>query len=162
MSFERLERWYATRDPREQRILKLGAVVVPCLLLLVGLAFLQRASSALEHRVAAKQRDLAWIRAVVPTIAAAGPGRSADPEATLVGIVDQSINESGLSTVVTGALPDGENALKVTFEQAPFNSLLAWVKRLAEHQGLRIKAANIDAAGEPGKVNASFTVSDGG
>lgn len=162
MSLERLVRWYATRDPREQQILKLGAFVAPLLLLVVGLMFLQRAGAALEHRVATKQRDLAWIRAVVPTIAAAGPGRSADSEQTLVEIVDRSINESGLSTSVTGALPQGENVLKVSFEKAPFNSLLAWVKRLAEQQGLRIKAASIDAAGEPGAVNASFTVSDGG
>ncbi len=162
MSLEPLVRWYAAREPREQRVLRVGAVVAPLLLVLVGLTLLQRAGAALEHRVAAKQKDLAWIRAVVPTVAAAGPGRAADSEQTLVQIVDRSINESGLATVVTGALPEGEKTLKVQFEKAPFNNLLAWVKRLAEQQGLRIKAASIDAAGEPGTVNASFTVSDGG
>ena len=162
MSLEGLRRWYATRDPREQRILRLGAFIAPALLLLVGLLALQRAGTALEHRVASKQKDLAWIRAVLPTVAAAGPGRTADPDATLVGIVDRTINESGLSNVVTGALPEGEKVLKVSFEKAPFNGLLAWVKRLAEQQGLRIKAASIDYADEAGSVNASFTLSDGG
>ena len=162
MSLEPLLRWYASRDPREQRVLRWAAVAVPVLLVLVGLSLVQRVGLALENRVTTKQKDLAWIRAVAPTIAAAGPGRSANPDRTLVQVVDISITESGLATVVTGALPEGDKTLKVEFEKAPFNSLLAWVKRLAEQQGLRVKAATIDAAGEPGTVNASFTLSDGG
>ena len=161
MILDPLLRWYATRDPREQRLLRGAAVVAPVLLVLVGLSMLHRAGVALEHRVATKQKDLAWITAVVPTVAAAGPGRGSDPAQTLVQIVDRSINESGLANVVTGALPDGDKTLKVEFENAPFNSLLAWVKRLAEQQGLRVKAATLDAVGEPGTVNASFTISEG-
>lgn len=162
MSLESLQRWYARRDPREQRVLKLGALIVPVLVLLVGLLALQRAGSTLEHRVATKQKDLAWIRAVLPTVAAAGPGRSAEAGETLVGLVDRTIKESGLSTVVTGALPEGDKVLTVSFEKAPFSGLLAWAKRLAEQHGLRITAASIDDADEAGSVNASFTLSDGG
>ncbi|MEY4761393.1 MAG: hypothetical protein RLZZ200_1249 [Pseudomonadota bacterium] len=160
MKWDGLLRWYATRDPRDQRILKLGALVVPALAVLVGLTFLHRSGAALAQRVATKQQDLAWIRAVLPTVAAAGPGSVEETDESLVEVIDRTINESGLSKVVTGALPAGEDVLKVTFENAPFNNLLAWIKRLAEQQGLRIKSATIDATTEAGMVNASFDVSD--
>lgn len=150
--------WYAARAPREQRILRWGAVVAPILLLFVIMLPLHRAATALEQRVATKQKDLAWMRAVVPTLAAAGPVKADESEQTVVEIVDHAINESGLSNVVTGALPAGEGRLKVQFEKAPFNGLLAWSKWLADQRGIRIDAATIEAAGEPGTVNATFTV----
>jgi type II secretory pathway component PulM len=153
-----LLRWYATRDPREQRILRWAAVLVPVLLLSAVLLALHRTGTGLEQRVLTKQRDLAWMQAVAPVLAAAGPAPAGEAQQSVVQSIDHAISESGLSRFVVGATPDGSGRVSVQFENAPFNGLLAWAQGIALRRGLRVEAARVEAAAERGAVNASFTV----
>jgi len=159
MTFASLQSWYAGRAPREQRMLLLGGIAAAVLLLVLIIAPLHRSTTALEKRIATKQADLAWMRGVAPTIAAAGPvPAAAGQQESLVVLVDRTARESGLAQALTGSAPSGDGGLRVQLEKAQFNSLLAWFARLSEQNGIRVESASVDAAGEPGVVNAGVVL----
>jgi type II secretory pathway component PulM len=159
MIVERIQDWYASRESREQRILRFGGIAAALLLLIAILAPLQRSTAALEKRIATKQADLAWMRSVASTLIAAGPMPAPNaPQESLVVLVDRTARESGLAQSLTGSQPSGDGGLRVQLEKAQFNSLVAWVARLSEQNGIRVESASVDAAGEPGVVNAGVVL----
>ena len=46
-------------------------------------------------------------------------------------------------------------------EKAPFDTLIAWLARLAQQNGIRVDSASIDSAGSPGLVNAALVLHTG-
>jgi len=162
MNFSTLQNWYAGLAPREQRVVALGGVAALVLLLLAVLLPLYRKSEGLEQRIATKRADLAWMQAVAPTLMTAGPAPAAanNPHESLVVLVDRTARESGLSQSLTGSQPSGDGGLRVQVEKAPINSWVAWIARLAEQSGVRVESAQVDAAGEPGLVNAGVVLRD--
>lgn len=154
-----LHDWYQARAPREQRVLRLGAVAALALACLAIVLPLQRGVSSGKQRVESKLQDLEWLRQVGPTLAAAGP-TAAPPESqeSLVVLIDRSARESGLAKAVTGSQPSGAGGLRVQLEKAEFNLLVAWLSRLTTQHGLRVESASIDAAPEPGLVNAAVVI----
>lgn len=43
-------------------------------------------------------------------------------------------------------------------EKAPFDTLVGWLARLSQQNGVQIESATIDSAGQPGTVNASLVL----
>jgi type II secretory pathway component PulM len=162
MNVSTVQNWYAGLAPREQRVVAIGAVAAFVLLLLAVVLPLHRKGVGLEQRIATKRADLAWMQAVAPTLMAAGPAPAAanNPHESLVVLVDRTARESGLAQSLTGSQPSGDGGLRVQLEKAPFNSLVAWIARLAEQSGVRVESASVDAAGEPGLVNAGVVLRD--
>jgi type II secretory pathway component PulM len=46
----------------------------------------------------------------------------------------------------------------VRLEKAPFGLIVGWLARLADQHGISVESANMDAAGEPGVVNAGIVL----
>jgi type II secretory pathway component PulM len=46
----------------------------------------------------------------------------------------------------------------VRLDKAPFDTLVAWLGRLAQQNGIRVESGNIDAAGAPGLVSAGLVL----
>ncbi len=159
-AIDSLQTWYAGLAKREQRFVLGGAVAVAVLLLLaVGLP-LQRQVSGLQQRIVRKQADLLWMQSVAPTLAAAGPAAVAGngPQESLLVLIDRTARESGLGQALTGSQPSGDGGLRVTLEKADFNSVVSWTARLAEQQAVSVQTATIEAAAEPGTVNAGLVL----
>jgi type II secretory pathway component PulM len=117
---------------------------------------LQRSLSQARIRVAAQQADLAWMRQVAPTLAAAGPGPAASPQGeSLVVLIDRSARESGLAQALTGSQPAGNGTMTVRMENADFNLLIGWMSRLVAQHDLRVESASITGNGSAGVVNAN-------
>ena len=144
-------------SPRDRRILLIGGVIAAILFVLVVILPLDHSVSRLHDQVTRKQADLVWMRSVAPEIAAAGPVRSNAGESLIV-IVDQSARESGLGSSLAGSQPSGAGNLSVQLEKAPFDSLVGWIARLSQQNGVQIESATIDSAGEPGLVDASLVL----
>lgn len=144
---------------RERRVLAIGAVIAAVLLLVVLVMPLERSVARRASSIERKQADLAWMQSVAPTLASAGPSASVPAtQESLVVVIDRVARESGLGQALTGSQPNGNGALRVQLEKASFNSLVAWLARLSEQNGVRVESANIDAAGEPGLVNAGIVL----
>jgi general secretion pathway protein M len=146
-------RSFAELSPRERRLVTVGAVV-GVLLLVFGVLI------PLDRSVAHAQQRLAWMQSVAPELQSAAPPPATTGESMLV-IIDRSARESGLAGSLAGSEPAGPGSLSVRLEKAPFDTLVAWLARLAQQNGVTIDSATIERAGEPGKVNAALVLHAG-
>lgn len=158
-----LRQWLDGLAPRERNLVYAAAGLLA--LALVYLLVVLPVTTAAKHRAARieqKSADLAWMRQVAPQVAAANAagGASAGGE-SLVVLVDRTGREAGLGSAVRDQSPSGEHALRLRLEAAQFDVLVVWLTNLQQQYGVRVEAATIDAAGAPGLVNASLTLSNG-
>jgi general secretion pathway protein M len=152
----RAQAWYATLEPREQRVVRTGGLVA-ALLLVAGLILQLHASLArAEQRLATERADVNYIRSVLPELRQAplpqGAGQS------LVTVIDRSTRDSGLGMNLRGADPSGVGGVRVRLEGAAFDTLVQWLLRLARENGLAVQSATLEKTDAPGRVNANLTL----
>jgi general secretion pathway protein M len=157
-----LKAWYANLAERERRVVNIGAVLAVVLLLLGIILPLNRNIAQARQRVETKQVDLAFIQSALPELAASGPaaGNIASEE-SLVGLVDSSARESGIGKALASSQPTADKGLRIRFDRVPFDGMVAWLARLSQNHGVRVESAEIEAAGEPGLVNAGLVLKAG-
>jgi general secretion pathway protein M len=156
---ENLIAWFQAQSPRDQRVAA-GAAVILVIILILGIFIpLDRSVSRAHARVQSKQADLAWMRSVAPQLAAAGPAITAPAsDRSLIVVIDTSARESGLGSALNSSEPSGPGALRVRLDKAPFDTLMQWLGRLSQQNGIHVETASIDAAGPPGLVNAGIVL----
>jgi general secretion pathway protein M len=160
LSLDSLQQSFAQLPERERRIVGIGALIAPVLFILGVLLPLDRSVSQAHDRLMKKRADLAWMQGVAPELALAPQPPSTAGESLLV-IVDRSARESGLAGALAGSEPAGPGSLSLRLQKAPFDTLIAWLARLAQQNGIRVDSATIDTAGEPGLVNAAVVLHSG-
>jgi general secretion pathway protein M len=141
---------------RDRRTLLIGAVIAALLLLYVVIQLDSSVSSA-HKRIIKKQTDLAWMRTAAPELAATSVHIGANGQSLLV-LVDSSARESGLASALAGSDPAGPGGLSVRLQKAPFDTLIPWLARLSQQNGIRVDTASIENAGTPGLVNAALVL----
>jgi general secretion pathway protein M len=151
---------FAALSPRERRLVAGGGVVAALVLVFGILIPLDRSVAHARQRLAKKHADLTWMQSVAPELATSAPPPQATGESLLV-IIDRSARESGLAGALSGSEPGGPGTLSLRLEKAPFDTLVAWLARLAQQNGVRVESATIDKAGEPGTVNAAIVLHAG-
>jgi general secretion pathway protein M len=142
---------------RDRRTLKIGGAIAALLLVYVIVQLDSSVSSA-HKRIAKKQQDLAWMRTNAPELIAAGQLRQGSGGESLLVLVDRSAHESGLGSALAGSEPAGPGGLSVRLQKAPFDTLIAWLARLGQSNGIRVDTASIENAGTPGLVNAAIVL----
>ena len=154
--------WYANLAERERRVLILGAAVGVVLVLLAIILPLNRNIAQARQRITTKQGDLAFIQEATPQLAAAGPGSGeAATGESLVVLIDTSARESGIGKSLSSSQATADKGLRIRLENVPFDALVAWLARLTQSHGVRVETAEIEAAGEPGLVNAGLFLKAG-
>jgi general secretion pathway protein M len=156
----KIQTWYAGLQPRDQRIVSFGAVVV-ALIIVVGaiLLPLQSKLSRLAQDIDTKREDLAWMRANADEVrAAAATIPAATGEAPVV-LVDRVGRESGLAGALRGSQPNGTGGVRVQLEAAPFDTMIGWLATLDRRYGFSIDSITVDKAPAPGMVNANISFS---
>lgn len=158
-----LGQWLDGLAPRERNLVYAAAGLLA--VALVYLIVVLPVTTAAKHRAARieqKSADLAWMRQVAPQVAAANASGDATAGGeSLVVLVDRTGREAGLGGAIRDQSPSGEHALRLRLEAAQFDVLVVWLTNLQQQYGVRVEAATIDAAGAPGLVNASITLSNG-
>jgi len=145
---------------RERRTLIIGGIAAVALLIFGILIPLDRSVNHTQQRLARKQADLTWMQGVAPELANTAPPPSANGESLLV-IIDRSARESGLAGALSGSEPHGPKALSLRLEKANFETLITWLARLSQQNGVTVDSATIDKAGGPGLVNAAIVLHTG-
>jgi general secretion pathway protein M len=147
--------------PQRQQQLLIGAVVLAVVLFIIAvLVPLDHSVTSAQQRLAKKRADLAWMQGVAPELATA-PAPPSDSGESLLVIIDRSARESGLAGSLTGSEPGLGGSLSVRLQKAPFDTLVAWLARLAQQNGVVVDSASIDGAGAPGLVNAAVVLRSG-
>jgi general secretion pathway protein M len=145
---------------RDRRVLTIGAVLAVLIFVFGVVLPLDRSVAQAHARLAQKRADLAWMQGVAPEIAAAPAPPAAGGESLLV-IVDRSARESGLGSALAGSEPGAPGTLSIRLSKAPFDTVVAWLARLAQQNGIHVDSATIDNAGGPGLVNAALVLHSG-
>jgi general secretion pathway protein M len=152
-------RSFETLNERERRMVLIGGTCIAVLLIFGVIVPLDHSVTKAHTRVVTKQADLAWMREVTPELIAAGPGTATPTsQRSMLVVVDGAAREAGLGTALTSSEPSGAGGLQVRLEKAPFDSLIAWLARLSEQDGIRVDSATMDSAGQPGIVNAGIVL----
>jgi type II secretory pathway component PulM len=142
---------------RDRRTLLISGVVAALLLLYVVIQLDSSVSSA-HKRIVKKQTDLAWMRTAAPELAATGGVHIGTNGQSLLVLIDSSARESGLASALAGSDPAGPGGLSVRLQKAPFDTLISWLARLSQQNGIRVDTASIESAGSPGLVNAALVL----
>ena len=155
----KLRAWYGGLQPREQRMVAVGAVVVAVLILVLGILLpLQSAVSNAARRNDGKREDLAWMQANAAEVRASDSRLPAVTGEAPVVIVDRAGREAGLTDALRGTQPNG-TGVRVQLEGAPFDAVVLWIATLDERYGLALESITVDRTAKPGLVNASITFS---
>lgn len=158
---QQLRSWYSNLAERERRFVLFGAIGAAVMVLAGIVLPLNRNIVQARQRVATKQVDLAFIQSAIPQLASAGPMGAGATRDSLVVLVDSSARESGLGKSISSSQPTGDGGLRLRLDSAAFDGLVAWLARLSQQHGVRIESAEIEAAGEPGLVNAGLVLKAG-
>jgi general secretion pathway protein M len=156
----KLKSWYASLQPREQRVVAIGAVALGLIILVGGILLpLQMAVSRAVLETETRRDALAWMRVNAPEIRARGAEIPADTGEAPVVLVDRVGREAGLGTALRGTQPNSTGGVRVQLEAAPFDTLITWLETLDRRYGLAIESITVDRTPAPGLVNASISFS---
>jgi general secretion pathway protein M len=156
----KLKAWYATLQPREQRVVAIGAVLLGIIILAGGILLpLQSAVTRAAAGTETRRDDLAWMRANAAEIRARGAEVAADTGEAPVVLVDRAGREAGLGAALRGTQPNTTGGVRVQLEGAPFDTLITWLDTLDRRYGLAIESITVDRTPSPGLVNASISFS---
>lgn len=154
-----MQQAWQQRSTREQRMIAIGVVALLLTLfyLIIWEPVMQahaQAEAALADARATAQR--------IERVAALQPAQSrqrANPNSSrsLLAQVNQAVRSNTLGSTPERLTPDGDDAVRVWLEGAPFNNLLRWLAELERNPGLRLERADIDRK-EGGMVDARLQV----
>lgn len=149
-----MRQWWLERNPRERLILMCGAAAAVLIVLIMFIWLpLQRGTAELRGAVEEKTRVLADLRRAQ---ALGSSGATTVPLATtqsLVGLVASTGQSHEL--VFTRTAPDtqaGADAIRVSFERAKFEDLVAWLQMLERDYGVTVDSFSVNGAQNPGLV----------
>ncbi|MFN8604457.1 MAG: type II secretion system protein M [Candidatus Binatia bacterium] len=156
-----VRQWLNGLASRERTLVLSAGALAAVALVYVGIALpVQRLQARQAARIEQKTADLAWMRQAAPRVASVAARRGGNE--SLVVLVDRTGREAGIGAAVRDQSPDGANGLRLRLEGAPFDATIEWLGTLQQQYGVSVSDATIDAAGAPGLVNASITLSHGG
>jgi general secretion pathway protein M len=149
--------WFARLEPRERWILSAGAVLA-AIIVLWGFVWvpLGNGSAELRERIDDKQALLADLQRAAALGGGTSRGQRPAPTQSLVVLVDQTARTHGLADSFTRTRPDGADAINVSFQNAPFDGILAWLVRLNTDYGIRVESASFNGSRERGLVTGQL------
>jgi general secretion pathway protein M len=75
---------------------------------------------------------------------------------SIVLVIDKTARLRGLSGYLKRNQPDGNNKVRLRFENAPFDELVRWLNDVKTGHGLKAISASIDRSESPGRINCSL------
>ncbi|HEY0634508.1 MAG TPA: type II secretion system protein M [Gammaproteobacteria bacterium] len=152
-------------QPRDQRILLGGAVVVVLLLVyLLAWEPYQQEVTRLREAVTAKRLDLQVMQqaaAEIDNLRRAGAGGQLPAGQSIMGVVDSSAKRFNVGAGIKRIQPEGESSVKVWAEQVPFDDLIRWLDELQKSSGIIIHTLSIERQETGGLVNVRMELRSG-
>jgi general secretion pathway protein M len=154
-----LRDWLANLEPRERGLVLAGAVL-SAIIIFWGLIWapLQNRTAELTETVGSKQQMLTTLQRARALAATSGPQLDASTRQSLVLLVDQTHRSYGLEGSLSRNQPDGSDGIRVTFQDAGFDGLIAWLGALQSSYGVAVESATIEGARAAGVVNATVVL----
>lgn len=153
--------WWDSLQPRERLILGTGGVVA-LLIVLWEFAWqpLTSGREQLRTSIESKEQLLSEVSRA-GALGSSGTQQTTNGQQSLFVLIDSTARAGGLGNAVTRARPDGSNAINVTFSNASFDSLLAWLITLNQNNGIYVDGASINTARQQGLVSGQLLLRRG-
>ena len=159
---EQFRHWFYSLQKKEQQIVSGTTVfVIITLFFLIVWEPLHLGLDSEKLKQTTQDKNLIWMQqaaAEVKGLRSSGSRtnlRDKNKPTTLV--IEQAINNAGLKSSVNKIESSGNNGVRVTLNEVPFNQMLVWLNTLASHNGIHVISANIERASGAGKANARLT-----
>ena len=157
--------WWMARPARERAVLGVGGALVALMLAWALVWYpIAKARATLDTRVERQRQDLAWMRqhlAAAQEAHAQGVRGHADRQGkSLLALADVSARDGGLAGALKRVEPSGGNSVRVSFEIANFDQLMAWLDALTRDYGVTVSDFSADKVEGLGLVNARVTLED--
>lgn len=161
-----LRSYWSGLQPRERRILAGGAAAL-LLLLFYALIWDPYTSNVqrLRETVAEQRVLLTWMEQAaqeVRQLRGSGAAPASMDGRSLLAVTDSSARQSGLGDAVTRVEPDGDQAVRVWLEKAPFNEMVQWLDQLHEQYAVAVEGAVVERSEGPGRVDARLVLREAG
>jgi general secretion pathway protein M len=160
-TFESARAWWASLAERERRVLAGGGIALALIVLYAAVydpvvaAHRQRQSELAAARALAAQIEQLAAAAPQGGPALAGTGQS------LLAVVDQSRQGSGIDKPPSRIQPEGDTIVRIWLEDVPFDALVRWLGELQTRYGVRVESADIQRESGAGLVSARLTLARG-
>lgn len=151
-----MKEWLDKLEPRERAVLLAGAAVATAI---VFFAFvwkpLTEGASTLRTSIESNEGLLAYLYRA-EGLTEATDDRPVRAVQSLVVLIDQTAQANGLGGAVTRTRPDGATRINLSFENAAFDELLAWLISLQQNEGVYVEGASINDTRERGRVSGQL------
>ncbi len=159
---EALRNWFEQLAARERVMVSAAAVLL--IFAIIYLAGLRPLLISAERKATAVANQRELLADLTQVAARRGPQRGAAAGAggsdqSLVLVVDRTTRDKGLAAYLKRNQPDGTDAIRLRFEDAPFDNLLSWLVEMQSSYGVGAISANIDTSRSPGRVNCNLVLS---
>ncbi|MEW8314867.1 MAG: type II secretion system protein M [Candidatus Thiodiazotropha endolucinida] len=157
-----MKEWWQSKTPQEHMALIIGAAAI--LLLLVYLLLWRPFNQALDKKallVESQQLTLNWMQDnldLVKNLRSQQRGKSAGSNEALLTLVDRTAKKIRLRQQLQRIKPQGDNAVQLWIEEAPFDTIIKWLGQLTQTHAIEIDSLTIDRQDKPGLVNARLVL----
>ncbi|MBW9272885.1 MAG: type II secretion system protein M [Candidatus Thiodiazotropha sp. (ex. Lucinisca nassula)] len=157
-----MKEWWQSKTPQEHMALIIGAAAI--LLLLVYLLMWRPFNQALDKKallVESQQLTLNWMQDnldLVKNLRSQQRGKSAGSNEALLTLVDRTAKKIRLRQQIQRIKPQGDNAVQLWIEEAPFDTIIKWLGQLTQAHAIEIDSLTIDRQDKPGLVNARLVL----
>ncbi|MBT3011326.1 MAG: type II secretion system protein M [Candidatus Thiodiazotropha endolucinida] len=157
-----MKEWWQSKTPQEHMALIIGAAAI--LLLLVYLLLWRPFNQALDKKallVESQQLTLNWMQDnldLVKNLRSQQRGKSAGSNEALLTLVDRTAKKIRLRQQIQRIKPQGDNAVQLWIEEAPFDTIIKWLGQLTQTHAIEIDSLTIDRQDKPGLVNARLVL----
>lgn len=155
-----IKTWFTSLAEREQWLVGGGAVVA-VVIVFWGLVWmpLSNATTARQEAVGDQKVLLAKLAQIQPQSQTSNDRRTSNQ--SLVVLVDQTTRATGLAPALRRNQPDGNDTIRVTLQNASFDSVMQWLANLQSQHGVVVQSASVDTTRAPGTVNSTLVLTRG-
>jgi len=160
-----MKAWFYAKEPQEQRIIIILAVIIGlALFYLLIWSPISESYARKTSQVEAQRKLLAWMQGTARQITQLrgstqqGKGGSSGP---LLSTVDRTIKTSGLGATMKRLEPQGNDKVQIWFENTNFDQLLTSLGLLASKHKIQVSSINIERQDQAGLVNARLVLIKG-
>jgi general secretion pathway protein M len=157
-----MKEWWQLKTPQEQLAMIIGAVAV--LLLLIYLMMWRPFIQSLDKKVLlveSQQVTLKWMQdnmGLVKSLRSQQRSKGASSNEALLTLVDRTAKRIQLRQQIQRIKPQGDHAVQMWIEQAPFDTIIKWLGQLTHSHAIGIESLSIERQDKPGLVNARLVL----
>lgn len=155
MMFEFLAR-YSMREKAIVALALLVVIVIACDALVIG-PYRERVAT-LNQQIEQQRDDLAWMRASVARMPAAGVNSGIESfTGTLANFINQEVRRQGLSGQLAQMSPVGSDEIRMRYNAVDFNRLVGFIAGVSS-RGLDVKDLRITPTDVGGIVDSNIVL----